>query len=912
MRKNKIVLLTTLLTLSGVITSCNNNNSTSNKEECNHVWSDYKVTAPTETATGLAERTCRLCDEKYTVTLPVLGDDSYTKTSDTADCVNDGVITYTYYNENDGRIRFDVRTNAKGHQYVLVEAVEATKTNIHGMKSYYKCENCDLIFDLEKNVLADTSSLITNYYESNIYYHWHGEEEKVTHNYKLNGPAINGVQTLLCENCDHIEEMLVPSSENVELSTYLKLAHMSFASEISTDTILGSGIVLTATKEKNNSFDGSTIKVGGKINLNSRHIKINLKSAATITIRVKTGKAENDTKIGYFADINNLVDDNGKVVGFTELSETKLSLTSFTDITFNIPSAGTYYFGSNDGGFYMNEIKVFYADGYHTLGNFESLNETQHGYKCTNDDCKMTFLANSHNYGTPTQNTKGEDVFVCLDCGYTYTDAWQKDADGHYKRGDETNKIAHTYDAWVIDKQPSYEAEGKEHHTCNICGYVEERNISMLNLGKVSEDADLKFEFDNEEVITSERKISEGILVVASSDKSVTLNANGYINLGGKANPNSRFIKIVADKAMKIKVQHSSNNKSETTLALFNEVPNEALNNYIDGQQGTATSTTSVYTMFEIPSAGTYYLGSLGGAIRVKAMSIETHAIDNTTWIKNENVHYHSGEGCFKHYDEATHEFDTGVAEGEFTKYTCTICGYEKLDSHTWETSYSTDDNYHWINCSDEGCNIKKDYGEHTYVADTTKTNTHPTDETNGSNYFVCSVCGKEKVENTPKIELGTASAGLITTKDVGTISWQEKLADGLLVGGTEGKPVVYKSEKLSWASSVATENQFDYDGYLYLGGAASGRYLKLNVSGKCTIKIYGTYSSYKKQPFIGVASTIEGITGGDTTDTTKFAQLTSANIQEKTFVVDTAGTYYIGSTTGGWNFVGLNITYAD
>ena len=911
MKKNKIAILTAFITLGGLIASCNNtSNSTSNKGECNHLWSNYKVTAPTDTKTGTAEKTCRLCDEVYTVTLPVLSDSSYTKTSDTATCLIGGVVTYTYKNGDDDTIHFDVRTNAKGHNYVLVPEVEATETNIHGLKAYYKCgnANCDMIFDLDKNELADTSSLVTNYYESNIYYHWHGEGKKTLHSYKLNGPAINGVQELICEKCDHVDSMEVPETNNVALSTYLKLAHLQFNSEISSDTKLGNGITLTATTEKASSYVDSSIKVGGKINVNSRQIKIELKAPGTVTLRVKAGKAANETKIGYFADINNLGDDNGKVIGFTSLDETKLSLTAFTNITFSIPSAGTYYFGSNDGGFYMNEIKVIYADDYHTLGTLESLNENKHGFKCSN--CEMAFLEQNHNYAEPTQNEKGEDIYTCLDCGYSYVDAWQKDAEGHYKRGDEANKIPHTYGAWVSDKAPSYTSEGKEHRECNVCGYVDERNISALELGKLSEDINLSFTYEQDQTITDEYKLSDGLLVIAKDGKTVTLNKNGYIDLGGKANPDSRFIKIVTDKAMKIKVQHASNKKAETTLALFNEIPNEALDNYVSGQTGTATSTSSVYTTFEIPSAGTYYLGSLGGAIRVKAMSIEIHTIDYVNWMKDEKSHYHGVEGCARHYDEANHEFDAGVADGEYTKYTCTVCGYEKRDSHTWNTSYSSDDNYHWIDCSDEGCEIKKDYAAHTWELDSTKASTHPTEEADGVAYYVCPTCGKEKTETLPKIELGSASAGLITARDIGTISWQEKLAEGCLVGCNNAKTIVYKSGQLSWGS-IAEENQFAYDGYLNMGGAASGRYIKLNVTGKCTITLFGNMTN--KAVTVGAATTIEDINEANSSDTTKFVTFTSSkNAQMKTITIDEAGTYYLGSVTGGWNFVGMNITYID
>ena len=166
----------------------------------------------------------------------------------------------------------------------------------------------------------------------------------------------------------------------------------------------------------------------------------------------------------------------------------------------------------------------------------------------------------------------------------------------------------------------------------------------------------------------------------------------------------------------------------------------------------------------------------------------------------------------------------------------------------------------------------------------------------------------KRKTETLPKIELGSASAGLITARDIGTISWQEKLAEGCLVGCNNAKTIVYKSGQLSWGS-IAEENQFAYDGYLNMGGAASGRYIKLNVTGKCAITLFGNMTN--KAVTVGAATTIEDINEANSSDTTKFVTFTSSkNAQMKTITIDEAGTYYLGSVTGGWNFVGMNITY--
>lgn len=153
----------------------------------------------------------------------------------------------------------------------------------------------------------------------------------------------------------------------------------------------------------------------------------------------------------------------------------------------------------------------------------------------------------------------------------------------------------------------------------------------------------------------------------------------------------------------------------------------------------------------------------------------------------------------------------------------------------------------------------------------------------------------------------------LVTPVDFGEISWQEKVADGLLVAGTDGKSVTYEStDSLSWASSVTEEQKFETTGAYFLGGKASGRYIKINVSGACTIQLYGTRGS-TKNIYVGIGTTLAGIEAATTkelADTTHFNQFTSSNIQLKTYTLTEGGSYYLGTNTGSFKFIGLKVTY--
>ena len=528
-------------------------------------------------------------------------------------------------------------------------------------------------------------------------------------------------------------------------------------------------------------------------------------------------------------------------------------------------------------------------------------------------DGVLHFLEERHSFAEPVLNEKGENVFTCEICGYSYTDAWQKDKEGHYKTGKEDEKQAHTYGEWIIDEEAGYLEDGLKHHVCTVCEYEESEVIQALGYGQLDHDEEIALTADASSTIKSEAKVSDGILAVATSDKTMT-QETGYLNIGGAINPDSRYLMINAASPMSLFVKFASAKNAEATLALFNEPANENRDNYMADQAKTA-STSYLTSEFIIPSAGTYYFGSLGGGIKVKSIQVEIHAINKDVWVKDETSHWHASDdtSCTVQYDLAEHTFDEGVVSEDSTTYTCTVCGKTKVENHHWAESYSSDENKHWLECTDDGCTTKKAEAEHTFEIDTTKEVVHASEDTDGNITYHCSVCEYEKVVITPKITLGTLGEELVTPVDFGEITWQEKVADGLLVAGTDGKSVTYESTaSLSWASSVTEEQKFETTGAYFLGGKASGRYIKINISGACTIQLYGTRGS-KNNIYVGIGTTLAGIEAATTeelADTTHFNQFTSSNIQLKTYTLTEGGSYYLGTNTGSFKFIGLKVTY--
>lgn len=113
-------------------------------------------------------------------------------------------------------------------------------------------------------------------------------------------------------------------------------------------------------------------------------------------------------------------------------------------------------------------------------------------------------------------------------------------------------------------------------------------------------------------------------------------------------------------------------------------------------------------------------------------------------WSYNETSHYHVclDDDCDDKIDVADHVFDNGVVEGDTITYSCTICGYQKKESlihtHTFSDTYSSDENNHWKECTNDYCDEKTEFASHSYdsgerIGDFVK--------------YKCTVCGYEKQE---------------------------------------------------------------------------------------------------------------------------------------------------------------------
>ena len=139
-------------------------------------------------------------------------------------------------------------------------------------------------------------------------------------------------------------------------------------------------------------------------------------------------------------------------------------------------------------------------------------------------------------------------------------------------------------------------------------------------------------------------------------------------------------------------------------------------------------------------------------------MLSHTHSYSNE-WKNNETDHWKECK-CGNKNESATHDFGDWTITKEATEetegsknHTCKTCGYKEtvsipVLSHTHSFSdWKNNDTSHWKECK---CGEKSELSAHTY-GDWVVTN-QATEETTGSRYHTCTVCGYKETEEIPVI----------------------------------------------------------------------------------------------------------------------------------------------------------------
>ena len=178
-----------------------------------HTYGEWQITKPTETEVGSAVKTCSTCEKDeeghtITVTLPVLGNEGYTKSADTATCEAGGEILYTLYINNE-KISFSMSSSAKGHSFNEDFWLGDGSTHWHGSTCGHNVKS-DEAPCVDEN--GDSNCDVCGYSIHKHSYVWNGNDDEHwkeptcgdTTEIKEKEPHIDADNDDMCDTCGKI------------------------------------------------------------------------------------------------------------------------------------------------------------------------------------------------------------------------------------------------------------------------------------------------------------------------------------------------------------------------------------------------------------------------------------------------------------------------------------------------------------------------------------------------------------------------------------------------------------------------------------------------------------------------------------------------------------------------------------
>ncbi len=365
----------------------------------------------------------------------------------------------------------------------------------------------------------------------------------------------------------------------------------------------------------------------------------------------------------------------------------------------------------------------------HTFASEWSYNESSHWHAATCGHDVKDGLAN-HVFGewsvvTPASETqKGLKKHVCTICEYEATEeipmvehthtfdtsVWEHDENthwhpatcGHDVKGEEA---PHTYGEWGVKTAATASEDGVEARKCSVCEHEQTRTLYRVGL-------DVAYPFATTGAFTVDNQ-ADGVHVTADATGDSTTGYDGfYLPMAG--------LKVEAVESYTFVIRNNNTERGEYRIA------------YRDTSVQPRTFANS--SVFE-----DYKIESLNGRSNTKLREWKDGFIKFN--IESGDTAKITVPMVSEVYDQFVLMLVHSLSD---VNVTIIQTGYV-IGEHNFEEGYHYDENYHWHECLDEGCDVKKGKAPHTWASDESKEDVAPTSTESGVAYKKCHICGATK-----------------------------------------------------------------------------------------------------------------------------------------------------------------------
>ena len=451
----------------------------------------------------------------------------------------------------------------------------------------------------------------------------------------------------------------------------------------------------------------------------------------------------------------------------------------------------------------------------HSYGSWTKVNDTQHKHICS--VCQQEEIENHHwDSGKVTKqpNCKeaGVKTFTCTGCKATRTETIAKTTEHKYGNWTKSNDSQHirvctvctaeeiTNHSWSngkVTKQPNCKENGVKTYTCTFCSATKTETVAkstehkygswvqmndaqhMHQCSVCQKEEVLNHAWDNGIVTVEPNCKKAGVKTFTcagcNATKTAEIEKTAVHKFGGWTETNDSLHKHICSICQKKETAaHTWNSgsitkqatckekgiktftctgcnatKTEKIAKLTNHVYDHTCDTDCNECGATRTTTHNYKTTLSKDKQNHWHECSVckdkkdvathtpgAKATETKAQSClecgyvikaalgHTHQY-TTTWSTDENGHWNNCSGCDDMGNYETHDFENNCDPD------CSICGYSREIKHTFQEEWVQDADNHWHVCT--GCGLKEDEAVHEPGAEATATTNQ-----------VCTICNYE------------------------------------------------------------------------------------------------------------------------------------------------------------------------